>query len=56
LNLHFSIFGPNSVHLGLEIPPKIAAFRLFLQPFLVGFLRIASLYFILFYFLFLGKK
>jgi hypothetical protein len=27
-------------------------FRLFLQPFLVGFLRIASLYF----FIFLGKK
>jgi hypothetical protein len=25
-------------------------FRLFLQPFLVGFLRIASLYFIIFFF------
>jgi len=30
-------------------------FRLFLQPFLVGFLRIASLYFIFFYFYFEKK-
>jgi len=55
LNLHFSIFGPNSVHLGLEIPPKIAAwFPPILQPFLVGFLRIASLYFI--FLIFILKK
>jgi hypothetical protein len=31
-------------------------FRLFLQPFLVGFLRIASLYFIFFYFYFEKKR
>ena len=59
MNLHFSIFGHNRVHLGFEILPKIAAwFSPILQPFLVGFLRIASLYFILFFwfFLFFRKK
>jgi hypothetical protein len=63
LNLHFSIFGHNSVHLGLEIPPKIAAW---FSPIFTAFLGWLSphcqplFYFLIFiffiFFYFFGKK